>query len=79
MGLFSKVLGLPLAPVAGVVWLAEKLEAEARRQLSEPHEVYRQLAELEELEARGEVSAAERRRAEEALLEAFEQERLRDG
>lgn len=60
MGLVTGLLTLPLAPVRGVVWLGEQLEQEARRQLTDPARIRRQLAELETAYQAGEVTEAER-------------------
>jgi hypothetical protein len=59
MGLFRGLLGLPLAPVRGVVWLAEQLETEAARQQADPGAVRRQLEDLDEARQSGEISAEE--------------------
>jgi hypothetical protein len=72
MGLFTKLVMLPLAPVAGVVWLAEQIEREADAQLRSPVGVRERLAALDEAEVRGEISAEERLLLEEALLAEVE-------
>jgi hypothetical protein len=60
VGLFTGLLLLPLAPVRGVVWLGEQLEAEARRQWSDPAVVRRELAEVEAAYEAGELTEQER-------------------
>jgi len=60
MGLLTGLLTLPLAPVRGVVWLGEQLEAEARRQWSDPAAVRRQLAEVQTAYEEGRLDAQER-------------------
>ena len=52
MGLISEILLLPLAPVRGVVWVAEQIEQEAERQFYDPASVQ---AELDDLDARVEA------------------------
>ena len=52
MGLISEILLLPLAPVRGVVWVAEQIEQEAERQLYDPATIQ---AELDDLDARVEA------------------------
>jgi cytochrome c-type biogenesis protein CcmH/NrfG len=47
MGLFTGLLTLPLAPVRGVVWVAERLYDEARYEMDDPAAVRRQLLEVE--------------------------------
>lgn len=69
MGLFTGLLGLPLAPVRGVVWLAEQLEAEAVRQQSDPGAIRRRLEDLDEARRSGEVSAEECAQLQDELLE----------
>jgi len=68
VGLFSGLLTLPLAPVRGVVWLGEKLEAEARRQWSDPAAVRHQLAEVDAAYQAGQITAGERDQLEDELV-----------
>jgi hypothetical protein len=68
MGLLGAIVLLPLAPVRGVVRLAELLEDEARRQLTDPATVRAQLAELDEACANGAISDAERERRRDELV-----------
>ncbi len=68
MGLLSKLALLPLAPVAGVVWLAEQIERQAAGELDELGSVRRQLEELVALRERGEISDEELAEAEDELL-----------
>ena len=46
MGLITGILTLPLAPVRGVIWVAEKLMDAAERELHDPAVVRAQLAAL---------------------------------
>ncbi|XCM28415.1 gas vesicle protein GvpG [Streptomyces parvus] len=46
MGLISGLLLLPLAPARGVVWVAERLQETAERELYDPGVLRAQLAEL---------------------------------
>ncbi|ARF60163.1 MULTISPECIES: gas vesicle protein GvpG [Streptomyces] len=46
MGLISGLLLLPLAPARGVVWVAEKLQETAERELYDPGVLRAQLAGL---------------------------------
>jgi hypothetical protein len=68
MGLFMGLLTLPLAPVRGVVWVAELLHDEAERRLYDPAAVRRQLAQVEEAQASGELSDDEAAELENELL-----------
>lgn len=77
MGLFSGLLMLPLAPVRGVVWIAEQVYDQADREISDPSEILQQLAELDEARNSGEISAQECADAEKRLV--AELMRLRGG
>jgi Gas vesicle protein G len=69
MGLISEILLLPLAPIRGTVWLAEKLQEQAEGELYDEKRIYEQLSELEALRESGELSDEEASRAEDLLLE----------
>ncbi|RZT86881.1 gas vesicle protein GvpG [Pseudonocardia sediminis] len=68
MGLFSGLLGLPLAPLKGVVWIAEKLGSEADRQMNDPAVLRAKIDEVERAFERGEIGEAERDEQQEELL-----------
>ena len=72
MGLLKGLALLPLAPVAGVVWVAEQLEAQAERQLYGPEAVRAQLQELQDALDDGLLSEEEYLRAEDELLSRLE-------
>jgi type II secretory pathway predicted ATPase ExeA len=69
MGLFTGLLLLPLAPVRGTVWIAEKLAEEAARELDEGRRVRRLLFEAELAYQRGELTVEELEHVEDELLE----------
>ena len=69
MGLFTGLLMLPLAPIRGTVWIAEKLAEEAARELDEGRTIRRQLAEAELRYERGELTVEELEQVEDELLE----------
>lgn len=72
MGLITGLLTLPLAPVRGVVWVADQLTAAAERQLYDPDAIYAELRELSaDLEA-GRISEEEFDRAEDVLLQRLQ-------
>jgi hypothetical protein len=75
MGLFSGLLTLPLAPVRGVVLIAEVLAEEAERELAAQRSPERGLADLEAARASGEISEEEFQRAEADLLDRLIAER----
>ncbi|MEV0918134.1 gas vesicle protein GvpG [Streptomyces sp. NPDC049967] len=69
MGLITGLLTLPIAPVRGVVWVAEKLNDTAEGELHDPAVLRTQLAVLnQELES-GDISLEEFEREEERLLD----------
>ncbi len=68
MGLFTGLLTLPLAPVRGTVWIAERVLEEAERQLNDPAVIEQQLLEAEARHERGELSDDEFEQIEDELL-----------
>ncbi|MEV6012940.1 c-type cytochrome biogenesis protein CcmI [Streptomyces sp. NPDC051976] len=68
MGLVTGILTLPLAPVRGVVWIAEQLRDEALRQTEDPAVIRRQLAEVDRARDSGELSNEEADEQEEELV-----------
>ncbi|GAA2450345.1 gas vesicle protein GvpG [Streptomyces macrosporus] len=73
MGLFTEILLLPLAPVRGVVWLADRVADVAERELCDPAALRLRLAELNEALEAGEIDEEEFEREEERLLDLLEQ------
>jgi cytochrome c-type biogenesis protein CcmH/NrfG len=69
MGLFSAIAKLPLAPVYGVMSLAEVIQRQVEQELHNPANTRRQLEELEEAHARGDLSPEEEREAQKEILE----------
>ena len=68
MGLVTGILLLPLAPMRGVVKLAEVIERQVNQELNNPARTRAQLEELDEKRARGEISPEEERQAQGAIL-----------
>ena len=68
MGLLTGLLTLPLAPVRGTIWFAERLLEEAERELNDPAAIEQQLLVAEERYERGEISAEEFEEIEDELL-----------
>ncbi|MFC8225291.1 gas vesicle protein GvpG [Streptomyces sp. NPDC057287] len=77
MGLFTGLLMLPLAPVRGVVWVAEKVNDVADRELHDPGVIRAQLAALNQELEDGSVGLEEFEREEEALLDRLHAARVR--
>ncbi len=69
MGLISGLLTLPLAPVRGVVWVAEQVQSEAERQWSDPAMIQAALTDIEAMREVGEIDDDEADAREEELLQ----------
>lgn len=68
MGLLSALVSLPLAPVRGVVWIAEQVRDEAEREYYDPGTIRRQLEEVAEARKSGAIDDAEADALEESLV-----------
>jgi gas vesicle protein GvpG len=68
VGLFTGILTLPLAPLRGTIWVAERLLEEAERELDDPARIEAQLLEAEALHARGEISDDDYEELEDVLM-----------
>jgi Gas vesicle protein G len=79
MGLLTGLLTLPLAPVRGTMWVAERVLEEAERQLNDPATIEQQLMEAEEAHERGELSEEEFEQIEDELLARLLSQGGRDG
>jgi chorismate mutase len=69
VGLVTGLLGLPLAPVRGVIWLAEKIRNEAEAQYYDPARIRAQLEEIDEARRAGTLSEEECDKLENELLQ----------
>ncbi len=78
MGLISGVLKLPLAPVLGTVWVAERLLEQAEAEYYDEGAIRAQLAEIDAAREEGTIDEAEAERAEDALLERLLAGRARE-
>jgi hypothetical protein len=68
VGLLRALALLPLAPVEGVVWMADRLATEADRQLHDDSSIRGQLGELAAAHDNGDISDEDYDRIEEQLL-----------
>lgn len=59
MGILESVLGAPLAPLRGTVWVAEKVQGEAERQYYDPGVIRRRLEDVSEARREGTIDEAE--------------------
>jgi hypothetical protein len=78
MGLFTGLITLPLAPVRGVMWVAERVVEEAERELYDEGNIRRQLLQLELDHEDGKLSDEERNAQEEVLLQRLAVSQMRD-
>jgi hypothetical protein len=69
MGLITGLLTLPLAPVRGTVWIAEKLQEQAELEMNDESALIAGLMELDEMRASGAHDEAEIAAAEDELVE----------
>ena len=77
MGLITGILTLPLAPVRGVAWVAEKVAEQAERELYDENRIMGELAELEEAKNAGELDEEQFNRYVDELLWRLELGRQR--
>lgn len=63
------LFALPLAPVRGLTGLARLLRDQAERELRDPINVHRELTELADAAAAGEISEPELARAQQPILD----------
>lgn len=68
MGLLSGLFGLPLAPVRGVVWVAEQIRRQAENELHDPTVIRRKLQEVDEARAAGQISEEDAAELEDELV-----------
>ena len=69
MGLISGLLTLPLAPVRGTVWLAERIQEQAEAELYDEDVIRAQLMDIDAARDAGEIEEEEATQAEDQLLE----------
>jgi hypothetical protein len=72
MGFLTGLVLLPLAPLRGTIWLAERLMEVAERELDDEATFKRLLVEAEIAFESGELSESEYEQVEEELLERLE-------
>jgi Gas vesicle protein G len=69
VGLVTGLLGLPLAPVRGVIWLAEQVLEQAEEQFYDPARIRAQLEQVDEARRSGELTEEECVEIENELLQ----------
>jgi hypothetical protein len=70
VGVFSAIVLLPLAPVRGVVALADLIQRQVDQEMRDPATTRRQLERIEEARKRGELSEEEEEQAQEQILQS---------
>lgn len=69
MGLITGLLGLPLAPLRGVVAAAEQIRQQAEEEFYDPVKIRKELEQVEQLRASGEIDEEEATAWEDQLVE----------
>jgi hypothetical protein len=69
MGLITGLLTLPLAPVRGTAWLAERILEQAESEFNDEGAIRAQLMEIEAAREAGQIGDEEAAQAEDVLLE----------
>jgi hypothetical protein len=69
MGLITGLLTLPLAPVRGTVWLAERIQEQAEAELYDEDAIRAQMMDIDAAREAGEIGEDEAAEAEDALVE----------
>jgi hypothetical protein len=69
VGLLTGLLGLPLAPVRGVLWLAEQIRDHAEEQYYDPARIRAELERIDEARRIGELPEEECDELENELLQ----------
>jgi Gas vesicle protein G len=73
MGLLSLVLGLPAAPVRGLVALAEVIQDRVNQEMYDPASVRQELEAAEEARMAGEISPEEEAEVQQGVVERMTQ------
>ena len=69
MGLITGILGLPLAPVRGTIWIAEQIRQQAEEELYDPATIRAQLEQVDRARAAGDLSDEEATQLEDELVD----------
>jgi gas vesicle protein GvpG len=77
VGLISGIFKLPLSPVLGTVWVAERMLEQAESEYYDEGAIQSQLRDIDAARQAGEISDEEADRAEDALLERLLEGRAR--
>jgi hypothetical protein len=69
MGLITGILGLPLAPLTGTIWVAEQILQQAEEEFYDPAAIRAQLEQVEQRRASGDLTEDEATYWEDVLVE----------
>jgi hypothetical protein len=69
MGLITGILGLPLAPLRGTVWVAEQVRQQAEDEFYDPARIRAQLEDVDRARTAGELTEDEATALEDELVE----------
>jgi Gas vesicle protein G len=69
VGLITGLLTLPLAPVRGTVWIAERILEQAEAEMDDEGAIVARLMEIDAAREAGDISEQEAAEAEDILLE----------
>lgn len=69
MGLITGILGLPLAPLRGTIWVAEQVRQQAEEEYYDPDRIREQLEAVDRARAAGELTDDEATAWEDELVE----------
>lgn len=69
MGLITGILGLPVAPLRGTIWVAEQIQKQAEDEFYDPANIRAQMEAVEQARAAGELSDDEATVIEDELVE----------
>jgi hypothetical protein len=69
VGLITGLLGLPLAPLRGTIWVAEQVLQQAEEEFYDPARIKAQLEDVDRARAAGELSDDEATALEDELVE----------
>ncbi|MCF6525389.1 gas vesicle protein GvpG [Streptomyces sp. JJ36] len=79
MGLFTELALLPLAPLRGTIWVAQRVTEVAEYEMYDPGVIRARLAALNEALENGDIGEAEFEAEEERLLDLLEYRVPHDG
>jgi hypothetical protein len=77
VGLIGALIRLPLAPVTGTIWVAERIQEQAEAEYYDEGAIQEQLREVDEARRAGTIGEVEAAAAEDALLERLLEGRAR--